>query len=91
MPLVSVKKLLDDAQQRKYAVPSLNCINLETIEAVVECAEEERSGIVIQFHPSYFQYATIGSLLSVVHHLAYTALFPLLLALIMEVPCKTFS
>jgi fructose-bisphosphate aldolase class II len=81
MPLVSVKKLLDDAQQREYAVPSLNCFNLETLEAVVECAEEERSGIVIQFHPSYFQHVTIGSLLSVVSHRAYNSLVPIAVSL----------
>lgn len=76
-----MKSLLDNAMKEKYAVPAFNCINLETIEAVVAAAEEERSGLIIQFNPIYYSNASVGSLMSVATRLAYLSPMPIAISL----------
>lgn len=81
MSLVSMKFLLDRAVKEKYAVPAFNCINLETIEAVVSAAEDERSGLIIQFNPVYYRNASVGSLTEVATRLAYLSPMPIAISL----------
>jgi fructose-bisphosphate aldolase class II len=81
MPLVNVSNLLKDAQDHNYAVPGFNCFNAESIEAVVECAQEERSGLIVQFHPSYFKHVSIQSLSTLTLSLARSCDTPVALAL----------
>jgi ketose-bisphosphate aldolase len=47
MELVTLNDLLSDAKG-DYAVPAVNCFNLEMIQAVFEAAEEMRSPIIVQ-------------------------------------------
>ena len=49
MALVAMKELLEDAQRRGYAVGYFESWNLESVQAVVDAAEEERSPIIIGF------------------------------------------
>lgn len=48
-------KLLQDAQQNKYAVPSFNYHNLEILEAIIETAEQEKSPVIVQITPMYLK------------------------------------
>lgn len=48
MPLVNMKALLKDAQERSYAVGSFSVANLEMIQGVVKAAEETKSPIILQ-------------------------------------------
>ncbi len=81
MSLVNVGYLLKNAQDFNYAVPGFNCFNAESIEAVVECAQEERSGLIVQFHPSYFKHVSIQSLSALTLNLARSCDIPVALAL----------
>jgi tagatose 1,6-diphosphate aldolase GatY/KbaY len=57
MVLVTTKKILLDAQKRKYAVGAFNVENMEMIMAVVEAAEEMRAPVILQTTPSTVAYA----------------------------------
>lgn len=48
MPLVNMKALLKDAQEKNYAVGSFSVANLEMIQGVVKAAEETESPIILQ-------------------------------------------
>jgi len=52
MPLVSMKELLEDALRNKYAVGYFESWNLDSLEAVLEAAEEKSSPIIIGFGAS---------------------------------------
>lgn len=47
MPLVSMKEMLHDAFQRKYAVGQFNVNSLEFIQAFIQAAQEEKSPIIL--------------------------------------------
>ena len=46
---VSMKAILDDANERGYGVMAMNSINMEMVRAGIMAAEEEHSPIIIQF------------------------------------------
>lgn len=50
MRLVTMKELLSDAYDGGYAVPALNVCNLETIQGVLEQAEEMSAPVILQAH-----------------------------------------
>lgn len=52
MPLVSSKQILYDAMQGGYAVAAFNVENMETVQAVVEGAEQLNSPVIVQTTPS---------------------------------------
>ena len=41
--LLPMNELLRDAQKKRYAVPGFNVFNMESLQAVVEVAVEERA------------------------------------------------
>ena len=45
--LVSMKDMLQKAQQEHYAVMAINCFNLETMRSVIQAAESMHSPIII--------------------------------------------
>ncbi len=47
MPLISTKEMLQDARNRRYAVPMFDVCNYETIRGVVDAAEEMRSPVML--------------------------------------------
>lgn len=47
--LVSLKSILENANKEGYAVIAANVFNLETIEAAIGAAWEERSPIILNF------------------------------------------
>lgn len=51
------KEILLKAQKEGYAVPAFNCHNLETIQVIVETANEMRSPVIIAGTPGTFDYA----------------------------------
>lgn len=57
MPLVTVKELLDGAEQGKYAIGAFNCNNMEIIQAIVQAAEEENSPVIVQASQGAIKYA----------------------------------
>ncbi|MCC5910231.1 MAG: tagatose bisphosphate family class II aldolase [Clostridiaceae bacterium] len=55
--LVNTKEMLLKAQKEGYAVPAFNIHNLETIQVMVETANELRSPVILAGTPGTFKYA----------------------------------
>ena len=53
MPLTSMKEMLDDARKGRYAVCYCESWNLESLQAVVEAAEAEKSPIIAGFNGGF--------------------------------------
>lgn len=62
MSLVTSKKIMEDAQKGKYAIPAFNIENMEMVQAVLETAEKMRSPVIIQTTPSTVKYAGVDML-----------------------------
>ena len=54
--IVSTREMLLKAQREKYAVPAFNFHNLETIQVIVEAAEEMNSPLILAGTPGTFEY-----------------------------------
>ena len=48
---VTMKSILDHANENNYAVMAMNCINMEMARAAIDAAEEMHSPIIIQMGP----------------------------------------
>lgn len=48
MPLVTMKEILQKADQSNYGVGSFNVVNMETVMGVIKAAEETNSPIILQ-------------------------------------------
>lgn len=57
---VSPKELLQDAINRHYAVAAFNFYNLDTLLAIIEAAEEERSPVITQIYADHFAFYNGG-------------------------------
>ena len=49
--LVTLKEIIDLAEQGNFAIPAFNVYNTETIMGVLKAAEEEKAPIIIQVYP----------------------------------------
>jgi ketose-bisphosphate aldolase len=58
MPLVSMNKLLADARSGGYAVCYCESWNLESLQAVVEAAEEMRAPIIVGFNGGFLAHSS---------------------------------
>jgi len=81
MPLVTGKKILDRALTEHYAVGAFNVHNMETIQAVVKVAVEERAPLIIQTSASTIKYAGAKYLAANVKAAAEDAEIPIALHL----------
>lgn len=55
--MINSKEILLKAQKEGFAVPAFNCHNLETIQVMVETANELKSPVIIAGTPGTFDYA----------------------------------
>ena len=53
MPLISMKEMLEDARKARYAACYCESWNLESLQAVVEAAEAEKSPIIAGFNGGF--------------------------------------
>lgn len=75
--LVSMKAILDHANENNYGVMSMNCINIEMVRAGIEAACEERSPIIIQMGCGQIsKHAHLTEIVPVVKELAERATVP---------------
>lgn len=81
MPLVTTKKMLQDAQDGHYAVGAFNVENMEMVMAVIEAAEELKSPVIMQTTPSTVNYAGLDYYLANVRVAAERAKVPVALHL----------
>jgi fructose-bisphosphate aldolase class II len=64
--LVTNKELLIPASQKGYAVGAFNIQNLESLQAVVEAAIEEKSPVIVALTPSSIKYGGLAYLTKIV-------------------------
>lgn len=81
MPLVTTKKMLQDAQDGHYAVGAFNVENMEMVMAVIEAVEELKSPVIMQTTPSTVNYAGLDYYLANVRAAAERAKVPVALHL----------
>lgn len=81
MPLVTTKKMLQDAQDGHYAVGAFNVENMEMVMAVIEAAEELKAPVIMQTTPSTVNYAGLDYYLANVRAAAERAKVPVALHL----------
>lgn len=81
MPLVSSKKMLENAQKGNYAIGAFNVENMEMVQAVVAAAEELRSPVIVQTTPSTVKYADVDYFYANVKTAAEKALVPIVMHL----------
>ena len=56
MPLVNLKQLVTDASRHGYAVGSFNVVNMETLQAILQAAEENNSPVILSVAESRFSF-----------------------------------
>ncbi|SUG13100.1 tagatose-bisphosphate aldolase [Salmonella enterica subsp. arizonae] len=56
MSIISTKYLLQDAQEKGYAVPAFNIHNAETIQAILEVCREMKSPVILAGTPGTFKH-----------------------------------
>lgn len=76
MPLVTSKKLLEDAAKGSYAVGAFNAENMEMVLAIVDAACELNAPVIIQTTPSTVKYAGLDMYLANVRAAAERASVP---------------
>ncbi len=81
MPLVTLKEILKDAQEKQYAVGAFNVENMEMIQAVVSAAEEMNLPVILQTTPSTLKYAAPDMFFANVNALAKNAKVPVVMHL----------
>lgn len=81
MGLVTVKSLLDAADQGKYAVGAFNCNNMEIVQAIVAAAEAEKSPVIIQASQGAIKYAGLDYVVALCNAAAKNATVPIALHL----------
>jgi len=79
--LVTNKEILSAAMAKGYAVGAFNINNLETLLAIVEASEEEKSPVIVAATPSAIKYAGLEYLTTMVKTAEKSAPVPMALHL----------
>jgi len=77
MPLVTLREVCKDAEANKYAVGAFGVQNLETTQAVIEAAVEERSPAILIISAGAIKYAGLQTIANIVKTLAEAAPVPI--------------
>lgn len=54
--LVSAEELFIDATKNQYAIGAFNFYNIDTLQAIISAAEEEKAPVIVQILSSYISY-----------------------------------
>jgi len=79
--IVHIKKLLGDAEKKKYALPAFNVANLETINAIILAAEKLKAPLIMQATENAFEFAGFEELSALMISAAENATVPIALHL----------
>ena len=71
--------LLRAAREGRYALAAFNAVNLETAQAIVGAAEEERAPVILQISENAARYGGLTSLLAIGRTLKAAASVPVIL------------
>jgi fructose-bisphosphate aldolase class II len=67
MKLVSGKEIMQDANQRSYAIGAFSAHTGEMVQGILEAAEEERSPVLIQIGQRAIRYCGFSTLIDSIH------------------------
>lgn len=81
MPIVPMREILKDAQDRKYAVGSYNAYDLGLVRGILKAAEQEKSPVIIAHAPVHFKYTGLDSVANIIVYEAKKAKVPVALLL----------
>lgn len=81
MPLATSKELLIKAKEGGYAVAAFNIENMETVQAVIQAAEETNAPVIMQTTPSSIKYAGLKYFYAMVSAAANDSRIPVALHL----------
>lgn len=76
MPLIPMKEILKDANEKKYAVGCYNAINLDMIRGVIEAAEEEGSPVILCHAEVHFKFTPLEKIAYIMVNEAKNAKVP---------------
>jgi fructose-bisphosphate aldolase class II len=79
--LVTLNEVLLPAQKHKYAIGAFNVYNLETAQAVVKAAENEKSPVIINTSEKAIEYAGLENLAGLLVEMAERASVPVVVHL----------
>jgi fructose-bisphosphate aldolase, class II len=79
--LVHIKKIIRDAEKRKYAVGAFNINNLEAMMAVLLAAKKQKSPVIIQTSEGALKYAGLEEIAAMVKAASYDMKIPVALHL----------
>lgn len=77
MPLVTSKQLIQAAAQGNYAVGAFNAVNMETAQAIIRAAEEEKSPLILQVTQTTMDYTDPEELAAMIFVLADKTSIPM--------------
>src|SRR5690606_16833275 len=76
MPLVTSKQLMEKAEEGGYAVGAFNAVNMETAQAILKAAEEEKSPLIIQVTQTTLNYTEPEELAAMIFALVNKTFVP---------------
>lgn len=80
--IVTMKEILNHANDNKYAVMAVNCCNMECVKAVIYAAEEEKSAVIINISPRQFKaHADLQAMIPMIINMSNNANVPIALNL----------
>lgn len=79
--LTNTKEMLLKAKEEKYAVGAFNFTNLESLKAIIEAAEEEKSPVIIQTSSSAIKYMGMEYIMQMVEAASASSTVPIALHL----------
>lgn len=79
MPIASFKDMLADARKRKYAVGSFNIVNMESLEACIEAAEELNSPVMVAIAQVHVSFVNIERMVHVMRKYAQESAIPIVI------------
>jgi len=81
MALVNLRDVLADARANRYAVGSFNVVDLTSLEAILEAAQENLSPVILSIAEVHFKYVNLENITPAVKDVAQRANVPVVLHL----------
>jgi len=81
MALVSLHDVLENARKNKYAVGSFNVVDLVSLEAILEAAQESLSPVILSIAEVHFKYVNLENITPAIKEVARGANIPAVLHL----------
>ena len=81
MPIVTLKEVLDHADEKRYAVGSFNVINYEGVRGILDAAEETSSPVILAIAQVQLADVDFSSIMNIMVHEASRAAVPVVVHL----------